>query len=85
MTTQQLALPTSLAAASGFLPDGWDNDVRKQLASGENVLTGVEVDLDTKLRFTKGILVVTNRRLLSRAPGEGQWRSWPFAPGLVLR
>ncbi|WP_373961745.1 ABC transporter ATP-binding protein [Massilia sp. Leaf139] len=75
----------SLAAAAGFLPDGWDNDVRKQLAPGENVLTGVEVDLDAKLRFTKGILVVTNRRLLSRAPGETVWRDWAVASGRALR
>lgn len=74
-----------LAAITGFVPDGWENDVRKQLASGENVLTGVEVDLDTKLRFTKGILVVTNRRLLARAPGETVWRDWTFRPGLALR
>ena len=85
MTTQQLAVPTTLAALTGFVPDGWDDDVRKQLASGENVLTGVEVDLDTKLRFTKGILVVTDRRLLSRAPGETVWRDWAFRPGLALR
>jgi ATP-binding cassette subfamily B protein len=85
MTTQQLATPTSLAVAAGFLPDGWDNDVRKQLAPGENVLTGVEVDLDAKLRFTKGVLVVTNRRLLTRAPGEAAWRDWAFRPGLALR
>jgi ATP-binding cassette subfamily B protein len=85
MTTQQLAVPTSLALGAGFLPDGWDNDVRKQLAPGENVLTGVEVDLDTKLRFTKGVLVVTNHRLLSRAPGETTWRDWAFRPGLALR
>jgi len=74
-----------LALGAGFLPEGWDNDVRKQLAPGENVLTGVEVDLDTKLRFTKGILVVTSRRLLSRAPGESVWRDWAFRPGLALR
>ena len=85
MTTQQLATPTSLAVAAGFLPDGWDSDVRKQLAPGENVLTGVEVDLDSKLRFIKGILVVTSRRLLSRAPGETAWRDWNFRPGLELR
>ncbi|THC44574.1 ABC transporter ATP-binding protein [Massilia sp. Mn16-1_5] len=85
MTTQQLAIPTSLAATAGFLPDGWDSDVRKQLAPGENVLTGVEVDLDSKLRFTKGLLVVTSRRLLSRAPGDTAWRDWGFRPGLVLR
>jgi ATP-binding cassette subfamily B protein len=85
MTTQQLATPTSLAIAAGFLPDNWQDDVRKQLAPGENALTSVEVDLDAKLRFTKGILVVTNRRLLSRAPGETTWRDWSFQPGLALR
>lgn len=85
MTTQQLASPASLARAYGFLPDGWHDDVRKQLASGENALTGVEVDLDAKLRFTKGVLVVTSGRLLSRAPGETGWRAWAFQPGLHLR
>jgi len=84
MTTQQLAVPTSLAVAS-FLPDAWQDDVRKQLAPGENVLSGVEVDLDAKLRFVKGILVVTNRRLLSRAPGETAWRDWAYGPGMALR
>nr|WP_229445168.1 ABC transporter ATP-binding protein [Massilia sp. Leaf139] len=45
----------------------------------------MEVDLDAKLRFTKGILVVTNRRLLSRAPGETVWRDWAVASGRALR
>ncbi|QNA89920.1 ATP-binding cassette domain-containing protein [Massilia sp. Dwa41.01b] len=85
MTTQQLVSPTSLAAAAGFLPDAWQDDVRKQLAPGENALTGVEVDLDAKLRFIKGVVVVTSRRLLSRAPGETAWRAWPIIPGLQLR
>ena len=85
MTTQQLATSTPLALAAGFLPDGWHDDVRKQLAPGENALTGVEVDLDAKLRFNKGVLVVTSRRLLARAPGESTWREWAFRPGLSLR
>ncbi|MGX4640418.1 cyanophycin metabolism-associated ABC transporter [Massilia sp. SYSU DXS3249] len=85
MTTQQLATSTPLALAAGFLPEGWHDDVRKQLAPGENALTGVEVDLDAKLRFNKGVLVVTSRRLLARAPGESAWREWAFRPGLNLR
>ena len=85
MTTQQLASPTSLALVASFLPEAWQDEVRKQLAPGENVLTSVEVDLDAKLRFIKGILVVTTRRLLSRAPGETVWREWVFQPGLVLQ
>ncbi|QOL52007.1 ATP-binding cassette domain-containing protein [Massilia litorea] len=31
------------------------------------------------------MLVVTTRRLLSRAPGETAWRDWGFRPGLALR
>ena len=59
-------------------------EVEKELASGENVLGSVEVDLDARLRFKKGIVVVTNRRLLARAPGETAWRLWSFRPGLKL-
>ncbi len=85
MTTQQLASPTALALAASFLPEAWQNEVRKQLAPGENVLNSVEVDLDAKLRFVKGLIVVTTSRLLARAPGETVWRDWPYQPGLELR
>ncbi len=85
MTTQQLASPSSLAVAASFLPEQWRNDVEEQLAPGENVLTSAEVDLDAKLHFRKGILVVTNRRLLARAPGEQAWREWAYREGMALR
>jgi ATP-binding cassette subfamily B protein len=85
MTTQQLVSPSSLAVAASFLPDHWQAEVEKKLAPGENVLTSVEVDLDAKLRFTKGLLVVTNRRLLARSPGQAEWREWPYRAGLELR
>jgi ATP-binding cassette subfamily B protein len=45
----------------------------------------VEVDLDAKLRFMKGLVAITNRRLLARAPGDSQWRDWPLRAGLALR
>jgi ATP-binding cassette subfamily B protein len=85
MTTQQLVPSTALAVAASFLPEHWQADVEKKLAPGENVLNSVEVDLDARLRFTKGILVVTDRRLLARAPGETEWRDWPYRAGLALR
>lgn len=85
MTTQQLASPTALALAASFLPEAWQDEVRKQLAPGENVLNSMEVDLDAKLRFVKGIIVVTTCRLLARAPGETAWRDWTYRPGLELR
>ncbi|WLI87793.1 ABC transporter ATP-binding protein [Massilia sp. R2A-15] len=85
MTSQQLVSPASLALSASFLPDQWLPDVEKKLLPGENVLSSVEVDLDAKLRFTKGIVVVTDRRLIARAPGETEWRDWVFRPGLQLK
>ncbi len=85
MTTQQLASPSSLAVAASFLPEAWQSDVAKQLAPGENVLAGVEVDLDAKLHFSKGLVLVTSHRLLARAAGESGWRDWPYRAGLALR
>ena len=84
MTTQQLVSPVPLALAVSFLPEPWQADVEKTLARGENVLHSVEVDLDAKLRFTKGLLVVTDRRLLAMTPGETAWREWPYRAGLAL-
>jgi ATP-binding cassette subfamily B protein len=84
MTTLQLVPNPSLALAASFLPDDWQAEVAKKLAPGENVLAGVEVDLDAKLRFTKGLVVVTDRRLLARSPGESQWCDWLLRAGLEL-
>lgn len=56
-----------------------------QLAPGENVLAWVQVDLDRRLHFKKGLLALTERRLLTQAPGESGWSSWPFQAGLALR
>ena len=50
----------------------------------ENVLGGLEVDLDRHLRFASGIILVTNQRLVTRFPGETTWQSWPLEPGLAL-
>ena len=66
------------------LPAAWRAEVEAQLVAGENALTSVEVDLDGKLRFVKGLVVLTDRRLLARAPGEIAWRAWPFSAGLQL-
>src|SRR3954468_12129074 len=82
MTTVQLA-PTLVPAAS-FVPESWQSDIEKNLASGENVLGCLEVDLDARLRFTKGLVAVTDRRLLARAPGDTAWRDWAYRPGLQL-
>ncbi|MDC8759159.1 ABC transporter ATP-binding protein [Janthinobacterium fluminis] len=85
MTTEQLPSATAPALAPPSLPEPWHGELEKKLASGENVLTSVEVDLDARLRFTKGIIVVTERRLLARSPGETVWHDWAYRPGLSLK
>ena len=67
--------------------------LHSQLATQENVLCTLTVDLDSQLRFASGLLALTDRRLLARNPGgpEGGWASWPTVdaagkglPGLSL-
>ncbi|NML45951.1 ABC transporter ATP-binding protein [Ramlibacter sp. G-1-2-2] len=55
----------------------------KRLASRENVLATLEVDIGPAMNFTFGGLALTERRLL--AWGEGGWSEWPVAAGLQLR
>jgi len=80
MTTQQLSTVSSL----GELPERWRAEIQAQLSKEENVVSALEVDLDQQLRFAKGVIVVTATRLLSRAPGQEQWQSWPFSHDLTL-
>ncbi|WP_338761715.1 ABC transporter ATP-binding protein [Massilia sp. METH4] len=66
------------------LPEIWRSDTQLQLAPGENVQSALEVDLDSKLHFAKGIVLLTDRRILAHAPGES-WLSWPYRAGMALK
>ncbi len=61
--------------------------LRAELAGGENVTASVAVDLDSQLRFSAGLLALTEQRLLSVtcATGVPQVDSWPLTPALSLR
>lgn len=59
--------------------------MRAKLASDENVLAALQVDLSADLRFVSGWVVVTSRRLLACDPGATVWRDWALAPGLALK
>ncbi|MBV8667385.1 MAG: ATP-binding cassette domain-containing protein [Burkholderiaceae bacterium] len=71
-------------ASRNELPVSWRADVETQLSAGENVVSWVEVDLDAKLHFVKGLLLLTEQRLLARAPGETAWKHWSFRKELQL-
>lgn len=71
--------------ASGVFSGPQGADLRAMLASQENVLATLQVDLSGELRFATGWVVVTSERLLACEPGTSAWRAWPRAPGLELR
>ena len=66
------------------IPGAWQSEVEKELAPGEIVLSALEVDLDARLRFKKGIVVVTSARLIARGAGENGWKVWSYRAGLAL-
>lgn len=66
------------------IPSDWRLEVQAQLQTGENVLAVLAVDLDTQLNFVNGLVLVTNQRLLSRAP-DATWRTWGYRPQLTLK
>jgi ATP-binding cassette subfamily B protein len=75
------------ADACRLLPEHWRETVRNQLEFGETVLAWFEPDLNSRLRFARELVVVTDRRVLSgaatetsdMAPAAGApWKSWPL-------
>ncbi|MGQ5523857.1 cyanophycin metabolism-associated ABC transporter [Chitinimonas sp. PSY-7] len=66
------------------LPDTWRADAAAQLGANEQLVGWVEHDLDNRLHFDNGLLVLTNRRLLSKPAGQTDWISFPLRQGLTL-
>jgi ATP-binding cassette subfamily B protein len=75
----------SLQETAGVMPvDPWRARAESRLLAGETPQTGLDLDLDADLRYAEGLLLVTDRRLLARAPGSEDWREWPYRAGLRL-
>ena len=69
---------------SGEIPAPWRDAVLPQLHPQENVCATLEVDLDIRLHFVPGLVVVTNQRVLSCERAQGAWQQWPLQSGLNL-
>ena len=77
-------LPRS-GAISTILPESWHAAAEAQLVPEEVILANLEIDLDAHLQFSPGILILTNRRLLSCTNShEGHWRSHDLRAGMTL-
>jgi len=75
---------TLIPAHSG-LPTHWRTQIQAQLAPDENILAWLELDLDITLRFTPGLVLLTDRRLLAQDPSGNGWTGWEYHQGLVLK
>ncbi|QDX82537.1 ABC transporter [Denitratisoma sp. DHT3] len=77
-------LPVAAFSASDTVPNLWRDRILSHLGAGERLLAWMEPDLDARLHFERGLLVVTDRRLLAWTPGAEAWREWPYREGLRL-
>ncbi|MEY2653858.1 MAG: hypothetical protein RLZZ524_886 [Pseudomonadota bacterium] len=54
-------------------------------AADENALATLQVDLDARMHFTAGRLLLDGQALHARVGDAADWRSWPLQPGHFLR
>ena len=67
------------------LSEPWSSLVPQTLKDGEQVVAWLELDLDQRLRFETGLLVLTNQRLISFQQGRTQpTAAETFGPGWEL-
>jgi ATP-binding cassette subfamily B protein len=77
-----LTTETSPARA---LPEAWADAVQQHLAPGESILAWLETDLDNKLHYAPGMVVLTTDRLLAGdgTPPKAAWRSYPLTTEML--
>ena len=69
-------IPSKVAPVLLDVPASWRGELQLQLASEENVLAWLEVDLDARLYFANSLLVLTGERLLWCEPDtQNAWHS----------
>lgn len=66
------------------LPPSWREALSSQLIAEENVLAWLETDLNTQLHFAASIVVVTDKRLLTKMADDEVWQEWLYQQGLLL-
>ena len=83
-TRMMTQIAQNVAGNEPALPSRWAAEVEALLLAGERTQAWLEIDLDTRLHFSAGLVIVTDKRLVARAPGAAQWSDWPLRAGLRL-
>lgn len=81
-----MTLPANTTTSNArMLSEHWANDTKSLLRADEQIQGWIELDLDNRLKFAKGLVAVTNQRLLAKAPDNHEWAEWPLQAGLELK
>ncbi len=76
-----------LTSPFSALPSPFQDGLRARLLDNEQVSSWLQLDLDSQLNFSAGLLVLTTQRLLSWEPGgaDAGWREWSLGGVLCLK
>ncbi|QRX81975.1 ABC transporter ATP-binding protein [Glaciimonas sp. PAMC28666] len=85
MTSEYLSPITPSQSVTQSMPDRWSIEVAAQLAPDEKIAAWLELDIDSTLHFTRGLVVVTDRRVLAKMASDADWTHWSYSAGLSLR
>lgn len=77
--------PTGLPPQPCTVPERWRSKIVAEMDAGEIVVSSLELDLNSRLHFDEGMMVLSNRRLIAISPGEGVVKHWEYRSGLVLK
>ena len=83
-TAVPVPVPSPVSPTSMPLPDSWRPLVEGRLKKDEQVLAWLEIDLNAGLRFAKGLVALTDQRLLARTEDSAEWQNHALRAGLRL-
>ena len=80
-------MSSPLLSSNPNLPQPWQAEAATRLNAEESALATLELDLDSKLRFSRGLILLSEQRLQAydgEEPGN-EWQSWELRAGLALQ
>ncbi len=75
----------SLTQSSDSLPQAWRDEIAAFAEKGESVSAWLEIDLDDRLNFVPGIMLLTRHGLRAKSKNQATWQSFEYRPGLELQ
>jgi ATP-binding cassette, subfamily B, bacterial len=68
-----------------LVPAAWQAELNARLEPREAVRACFEPDLDQNLRYTTGLVVLTDRHVLAAPAPGAAWELWPLSTAMTLR